>query len=168
MNKNVILSIGQPMKNKNREIFSELSKKWKEIDFDVDLFSKYLKKTGWKDINEKGKHGMFKRVFSKEGIVVKFDDDRHTLSEHRAWLSSGNKRKKYICPSFFYYQSMLFQPLLSNVCDNIDIVPREVHLIAKKFRFSHYWNYGFLDGKLKFFDTDRLYYQLTDKEERIK
>lgn len=156
------------MKYRNSETFFNISKKWKELDFDIVLFSRYLIKTGWNDINKNGKHGMFKRVFSKDDIVVKFDDDRHTLSEHKAWLSSSRERKQYICPSLFYYQSMLFQPLLSNVCDDMTIVPRSIHLIAKRFRFSHYWNYGFLNGRVKFFDTDSLYYQLTDKEERIR
>lgn len=88
------------MKYRNSETFFNISKKWKELDFDIVLFSRYLIKTGWNDINKNGKHGMFKRVFSKDDIVVKFDDDRHTLSEHRAWLLSGRERENgtYVHP----------------------------------------------------------------------
>ena len=152
--------------------FLEIYNDWKTCDFDSVEFTHYLKKTKWIEINKRLKQGIFKRVFTKNSIVVKFDDEiggRHTFSEYRSWVSSSKKRKVFICPSLFYKKGLLIQPLLKDVYrGKMERVPREIQLIAKKYKFSHWWNYGFLDGQLKFYDTDGLYYQLTDKEERVK
>lgn len=146
----------------------EACDKWRELNFDAYKFRKYLKKSGWVDINKK-QNGIFKYVFSKENIVIKFDMDggTHTCCEYKSWLQSGAKRKKYICPALHYYKGLLFQPLLSNVCDNQKTVLKKIHILARKCRFSHFWNYGYLNGDIKFFDTDSLYYKITDKEERV-
>lgn len=150
----------------------ELFALWKSSEFDSILFSKKLKKLGWTDINKRMKKGIFKRVFSNGELVVKFDDELdgvHTRSEYLSYIRSSEKRKAFITPCLFYKNGLLFQPVLSNVYKGrMENVPRDVHLIAKQNKFSHFWNYGYLDGKLKFYDTDALYYKMTDKEERIK
>lgn len=153
-------------------IYSELFDIWKDSGFDSVLFSKRLKKLGWIDINKKFKHGIFKCVFAKDYIVVKFDDEiggNHTKSEYLSYIRSSEKRRAFIVPCLFYKKGLLFQPLLNDVyTGEMENVSREIQLIAKENKFSHWWNYGYLDGSLKFYDTDSLYYQLTDKEERIK
>jgi hypothetical protein len=155
--------------NKN---YLEIYNDWKLCDFNSDEFSYFLKKSKWVEINKKFKKGIFKRVFTKNSIVVKFDDEicgSHTLGEYRSWAGSSEERRKFICPPLFYKKGLLIQPLLKDVYNgSMERVPRNIQLIAKKYRFSHWWNYGFLNGKLKFYDTDGLYYQLTDKEERVK
>jgi hypothetical protein len=150
----------------------ELSK-WVECGFDSVKMGKFLSKNGWRDINKKG-NGVFKRVFVKDEFVLKFDMDKwenhmksHTFSEYRSWLSSSKKRRSYICTPYLYFKGVLIQPRLENVCDRMEEVPLEIQAIAEKFGFSHYWNYGYLKGKVKFFDTDSLYYELTDPEERV-
>jgi hypothetical protein len=154
-----------------KKIYRELSNKWKKINFDPLEFSKFLKDMNWEDLNKNCKNGVFKRVFTNGKIVVKFneeEDSKHTFSEYRSWLSSGLKRRDIMCPPLYYHKGLLFQPLLKNVYNGkMEDVPREVHILARKFKFSHYWNYGFMGDKIKFFDTDGLYYQLTDKEERV-
>ncbi len=149
--------------------FEKEMEKWDELKRDSRAFSKWLTKNKWKDVNKNLSRGMFKRVFLKANVILKFDDyidgRSHTLSEHLSLIRSGKNRRRCICPSYKYYKGLLFQAALDNVCDDMTAVPRKIHLLAKKFRFSHYWNYGFLNGQVKFFDTDGLYYQLTDKEE---
>lgn len=151
-------------------LFAKECEKWVDYDKDPYKFSRWLLRNKWKNINPKFGRGMWKYVFSKNNIVVKFDQyptgGNQTLSEYMSWVKSSNKRKNYICPPLLYYSGILFQPLLSNVCDNMYIVPDKVHRLARRYRFSHFWNYGYLNGKIKFFDTDGLYYKLTDKEER--
>lgn len=152
--------------------FLEIYNDWKICDFDSVEFTHYLRKTKWLEINKRLKQGIFKRVFAKNSIVVKFDDEiggNHTLGEYKSWVNSSRERKNFICPSLFYKKGLLIQPLLEDVYrGKMERVSREIQLIAKKYKFSHWWNYGFLDGQLKFYDTDGLYYQLTDKEERVK
>lgn len=152
--------------------YLEIYNDWKTCNFNSVEFAYYLKKSKWLEINKKLKYGVWKRVFTKDSVVIKFDDEiggKHTLGEHKSWTNSSKKRKDFICPSLFYKKGLLIQPLLEDVYrGRMERVPREIQLVAREHRFSHWWNYGFLNGKLKFYDTDGLYYQLTDKEERIK
>ena len=158
------------MKNIYEELLKKECSKWLELDQEPYDFKRWLRKRGWRDINPKMGRGIWKFVLSKDNVVIKFDEEissnSHTRSEYLSLIHSSKPRRKYICPTLLYFKGLLFQPLLENVCDNVDIVPDKVHRTARKYKFSHYWNYGYLHGKLKFYDTDSLYYVLTDKEER--
>lgn len=145
--------------------YTDIFAKWDELDGDTKQFRKWLERNGYKHIARVS----FKAVYSDGQHVVKFDDGvhlskwgigengekGHTASEHRAWTRSKNNpaRRKYITPSLAYHRGVLIQPLLEDVIERYD-APAEVKRIALRKRFSHYWNFGFLRGKLKFFDVD--------------
>lgn len=151
-------------------LFQKECDKWLELNRDRKKFRRWLSRNGWVNINKK-RNGMFKSVYKKDSYVIKFDEWKdssdHTFSEYLSYVHSSKERKSYICKPYLWYKGLLFQPLLENVCDNIEAVPRKVHILARKFKFSHYWNYGYLGGKVQFFDVDSLYYVLTDREERV-
>lgn len=152
--------------SQEKSIIKEVCHKWDQLNHDIKKFKRWLNKNKWDNLNKNNKNGMFKKVYSKENLVVKFDEDgEHVFSEYYEWKKASKKKRGFICPTLKFYDGLLFQVKLLDCNRDISEVPNDIHKIAKKFRFSHYWNYGFLNGKVKFYDIDSMYYELTDPEE---
>jgi len=158
-------------------LFKDIFNKWDELNGDQEPFIVFLKKNKWKSLT---RGFTFKRAFYKDNFVLKFDagmkldnnkkpydgfehsgkngEKSHTASENRHWQRSKNipHRAKYICPTTAYHRGLLIQPLLKNVNPDMGTCEEKYLKIAIELRFSHFWHYGFLDGKVKWFDVDHL------------
>lgn len=129
--------------------------KWKLLNYDRKKMRSWLARHGFWQCGK-----VTNKIAVTDGnIIVKFDASEswnrsnHTRAEHLAYARSKGDRKKYIVPTLAYHKGLLIQPFLQNVNEEWE-TPNDAREIARKFRFSHHWHFGFLDGAIKFFDVD--------------
>lgn len=133
----------------------EIINKWKDVEYDRKTMRKWLACHGFRQCGTvTNKIAVTDRtIIVKFDVVNSWDGSDHTRAEHLAYARSKGDRKKYIVPTLAYHKGLLIQPFLQNVNEEWE-TPNDAREIARKFRFSHHWHFGFLDGAIKFFDVD--------------
>lgn len=133
--------------------WTELCAAWDRLAWTP--FRAWLTRHGWckTGLDEHGRWTQ-KEVYAKGQFVLKIDRRGHALYEWRAWRRAKGERKSYMAPCLAYHDGLLLQQKLDAVCDEYACPHPEAIELAHRFRFSHWWNHGYWQGRIMFYDYD--------------
>lgn len=135
--------------------FCSINSLWDELP--EDAFEQAIIKAGWRKIAPTS----WKKVYSLDNVVMKFDSPKNTESrnnhtgyEWRVWQRTSPYKRRFFAKCLGYHNGLLFQEKLEIVCEKSYCECEYAKSLGHKLRIMDWMNHGWIGDRLKFFDYD--------------